>query len=372
MRALILGIATVFVCAHALAQVPTRVDPTKRPAQPIQTVPTAAPTPAPAPRPVTPPPAAQAPSASSTGTRAQLPVNPQQAAQRQPTSATPSSSAKSNDPLARLIERAKRDGVKTFRCPATLEMGATPGTMTSLRTFAFESAGVSSGACASYYDLAPTTDRGLRCMECRYGAGLTLRRSAPKEYSCWVKPDASSTFACEHVPPPPAGQTCRFEITLRDVDLHPFTNHTRGDTDMDSEGGVFEEPAFPDLIVDASITRNADELTLQVHGTVEEGGGDRTTFNRSLTRPIASVDIENGTKADVAACLASYGANRPFPAIEGRIRAGSAGHSLREYHTGPDHDLQFKVQCRTDTEGDDEGQVGCDPIEFDRLTITIR
>jgi hypothetical protein len=348
-RTLIVTLATMstFVGTGSLAQVPAQQAP--KPAAPRAT--------ATAPRATTSPTAAPAPTATAKKANPRgLPIN-----------------SPALDRLVALIEyqKKKRAEIKNFSCPPNVTVAA--GTGIGPATLAFTNASASQSICSGVADLAPAAERGGPCLTCNYQNGVSLKRSGPKSHACWVKPDAANGFACEFVPPLPASQTCIFEIDPGGMDLYPFGSHTRGDTDMYTEGSLFDPGSMVSMHVTVKLARSGNKLVWKLSGEAKETAPDHTTFSEQKTIDLKSSDVKNGTVADVETCLAAYGSQRPLTEP-----TTTYAHILDDegwYNTdtipseGP---LQFSMRCRVDTDGSDTGQVGCQSINVERFTINIK
>jgi hypothetical protein len=156
------------------------------------------------------------------------------------------------------------------------------------------------------------------------------------------------------------------------MDLYPFDSHDKGDKDMYSEGGWgFANPS--EILIDGRLIRDGDHLAVELSGWMQERGGDSTTFTRTRRVAIGDASIKNGTAQDVATCLASYGAHRPFTPITGQTFHDSHVGNAWFWLDSPNGEhLSMRAKCRTDTDGDDDGDVGCDPVQFDPLTVLIK
>jgi hypothetical protein len=195
-----------------------------------------------------------------------------------------------------------------------------------------------------------------------------------------VKPDLTSAFACEYVPPTPSlpvSQTCDFQLRPVDINLHPFS-HTRGDTDKNTDGAAITgyDPSRVNLTIDATVTRNNNDLVLIVSGRMEESESDWTTYIRAQSFLLGYgqvvPDILNGTRADVSACFAAYGSQRPFPGISGQLKIATGGNGFKDYPaswgTGP---LRFSAHCRVDESGSND-VLGCDRISFEPFRLVLK
>jgi hypothetical protein len=276
------------------------------------------------------------------------------------------------DRIKAIIEyqKQKRAELKTFGCPPSVTVAA--GTGLGPATLAFTSARVASSQCPTSTDMAPVAERGGRCLECNYQYGVQLERSGPKSHSCWVKPDAKDNFVCEYVPPVPASQTCVFQIDPGPMDLYAFANHTRGDSDLYTEGSLFDPGSTAVIELSVKLARTGNKLVWKLSGEAKETAPDHTTFSGQKTIDLKSSDIKNGSVADIETCLAAYGTQRPFaePSItreanyswEGWLEFGSYGSEL----------LQMSWRCRADTAGSDTGQVGCKDIDVEPFTLNLK
>jgi hypothetical protein len=296
-----------------------------------------------------------------------------------PTAAQPAKTTPATPPkiawAAGLIERAKKNGIKTFDCPASLKLD--PAGNFGPASLAFRSASATSSTCAASSDLAPANDRGNFCLVCSFDSGLQLRRSGPKSHTCWVKPDDANTFACEYVaptPPPPITETCNFQLRPADVDLHPF-NHTRGDKDMNTDGGFMgSDASWVDLEVDVTLTREGNDLVLNVSGKMEESESDWTTYSKSKKFVIGdrSGEILNGSKADINACFAAYGTQRPFAAKVGSLDILTGGTGFKDFPaTWTSGVVKFSSSCRVDQDGSND-VLGCNKLSFEQLNVLIK
>ncbi|HEX6273996.1 MAG TPA: hypothetical protein VFZ53_13200, partial [Polyangiaceae bacterium] len=276
---------------------------------------------------------------------------------------------------AGLVERAKKNGIKTFDCPTSLKLE--PAGNFGTATLAFRAASATSTACPASSDLAPANDRGSFCLVCSFDAAIQLKRSGPKNHTCWVKPDDSNSFACEYVPPtppPPVTETCNFQLRPANVDLHPF-DHTDGDKDMNTDGGFMgSDASWVDLEVDASLGREGNDLVLTVSGKMKESESDWTTYKKSKKFVIGdrSGEILNGTKADINACFAAYGTQRPFTAKSGSLNILTGGNGFQDYPaTWMSGTLRFSSTCRVDQDGSSD-VLGCNKLSFEQLSVLIK
>jgi hypothetical protein len=266
-------------------------------------------------------------------------------------------------------------GLTTFTCPTSVSL-ANPGTF-GPPSFGFVSAQIGSG-CGGSQDLAPSSARGGPCLVCSYQNGVALHHSAGNLQACWLN-DAKNAFSCESVPPPPASTRCTFTIQLPTVGMFPYSQHLRGDNDLWSDHNGVR------LTLNASISRGtgADDgkLFLNVSGQLQEQHPDFTTFADSRGPiEIKDANIKDGTAADVAACFASYGKQRPFQPITGAIDIGDQNGDMYNTEFGmSEYDssvcgsgrLRMMAHCRFDTKGNDNGKVGCDQILFDPVNVSV-
>lgn len=304
---------------------------------------------------------------------------PRSTGERQPRArpTTPSGAQKRAEAPERfeLLRKASaKDGVTKYTCPARLDIAS--GSTIASGSLAFVSARADAGTCSSWLDFAPADKRGGSCMTCTYEHGVSIQRSGGKQNVCWVVPDAPDSLACEYTPPPPASQTCAFQIKPPTTDLFPL-EHVSGDKEMWSEGNVFDAGSPAIVNVDASLERgtggNSGKLRLWVHARLRESAPDHTTFSKTKTVWLGDEHIVNGTAADVAACFATYGEQHPFAPITGHAGIATIGNDwtnlARDQSGGR---LLFDARCKLDSKGDDDGDVGCDPITFDELTVSVR
>jgi hypothetical protein len=349
--ALIATVAFASTCVglHALAQTPAKLAPKPAAAQPAKTAakPTATPT-----LTASPAPTAKASNSNPRG----LPTN-----------------MHSVDRVQAIIEytKKKRTELKNYACPPNVNVEA--GTGMGPATLAFTRAAVSPSLCSTSADLAPSSERGGPCLSCYYQGGVELRRSAPQRHSCWVKPDATNSFACEYVPPLPVSQTCQFEIDPGNMDLYPFGDHTRGDTDLYTEGSLLDPGSLAEIDVTVKLVRSGSKLVWKLDGEVKESNPDHTTFGDYKSIDLKSSDVKNGTLADIETCLASYGTQRPFPERTGSAGTVSDGNDWHDYSTVfSQGTLRFSMSCRVDTNGSDSGQVGCKNINVERFSLNLK
>lgn len=279
------------------------------------------------------------------------------------------------DPRLLLLKaKAVEAGVKTYTCPAEIEIaGTTPSFAPG--SLAFTSASVAHSTCGGSSDLAPAGARGGHCMTCSYQNGVTLRRSGGPNTVCWRVPETNDKMACEDVPPVPPSQTCQFEIRPPAIDLKPLGDHVRGDDDLWADGGLFSN--FSIVRLEAALVRgtgsSSGKLFLELDTEIEESAPDYTTFRDHKRVEITTSHLAAGTAADIAACLGNFPANRPFLALTGSNSLATGGYDPVELH--PIHGtgtLRIGATCKVDSPGEDIGDVGCDPIAIEPFSIFLR